>query len=89
MAIKAGNLDALADSMALAIQTEFETLWEQVYDTPLPSESSRQRQIFFVAIARGILTYLDAKQNEFITSMQFVSWPGSENVQNLDLNIEL
>ena len=26
MAIKAGNLDALADSMALAIQTEFETL---------------------------------------------------------------
>lgn len=91
MTIKPGNLDdpPETDSMAEAIRFEFEALWELVYETPLPSESSRQRQIFFVAIARGILKYLEAKQNELITSMQFASWPGSENVQSLDLNIEL
>jgi hypothetical protein len=56
----------------------------------LPSGYETDREILFAAIARGILEYLEEKQNEFISTITLRDGGVSmtHNVTNLDLNID-
>jgi hypothetical protein len=49
---------ALAQSMALAMETEMEALFAAVKGQPLPANGKEGRMILFVSIARGVLKYL-------------------------------
>lgn len=56
---------------------------------PLPPGYEEDREILFAAIARGILEYLEAKQNEFISTITLTDGGVSEqrDVTKLNLNI--
>ena len=49
---------ALAQSMAMAMETEMEALFAAVKGQPLPANGKEGRMILFVSIARGVLKYL-------------------------------
>ena len=87
MALKAGSLADFNDSMAAKIETEFETLWFNIYNTYLPDERKNERRILFVAIARGILSYL----NEHKTDIEIgdTDTGGFVHDHDVDLNVIL
>jgi hypothetical protein len=85
MALKAGLLEDFNDSMAAKIETEFETLWFNVYNTDLPDERKNERRILFVAIARGILSYL----NEHETDIEIGDYEIDGFVHNHDVDLNV
>jgi hypothetical protein len=95
MTVKAGGLSDIdfSESMAATIEAEFERAWEDVYHRNLPSAGARQRRIFFVAIARGVLRYLEERQDDLIRSMRLEdvadSWARECTVPSTNLDIEL
>jgi hypothetical protein len=95
MTVKAGGLsDAdFTESMSATIEAEFERAWFEVYDRNLPSAGARQRRIFFVAIARGVLRYLEERQDDLIKEIRLQrmddSWQETFKVPHADLDIEL
>ena len=95
MTLKAGGLsDAdFAESMAATIEAEFEAAWRSVYGRDLPSAGTRQRRIFFVAMARGVLRYLEAHQDDLIRTIRLedadAAWHHEYTVPTTDLDIEL
>jgi hypothetical protein len=58
MEIKAGSNAQFADSMAKAIESAFETEWENVKGKPLSESAKEERRILFVAIAQGVVKHL-------------------------------
>lgn len=46
------------DSMAAAIEEAFEDAWKTVHGSDLPKKGKWDRRILFVAVARGVLGYL-------------------------------
>lgn len=95
MTVKAGDLsDAdFGGSMAATIEAEFEAAWRSVYGRGLPSAGTRQRRIFFVAIARGVLRYLEAHQKDLIEEIRLRpldgAWEASFKVPDTNLDIEV
>jgi hypothetical protein len=86
MALKPGEL---ADE----IEHAFESVWGQLKpDDPFPSDGRADRRVLFLAVARGLLTYLENKQNETLSTLQLVlshNIPDTYIVEALDLNIDL
>lgn len=64
----------LANSMALAMEEELEALYKQLKGTSLPALGQEDRRLLFVAIARGILRYIDEHEDAVSTDQQ-----GGEN----------
>jgi hypothetical protein len=58
----AGTLADFNDSMALAMETEYAALAGPLSDAP---DEIRARRIMFIAIARGVIKHLQAKQDAF------------------------
>lgn len=58
------NDEALADSMAEAMEQEMENLFQAIKGKPLPVAGEDDRRLLFVSIARGVLKYLQQKQSE-------------------------
>lgn len=56
------DTNALADSLALAIENELKKYHQSIKGKPLPAVGEKDRRILFVAIARGVLGYLSQKQ---------------------------
>lgn len=56
--IKAGTVSDYDASMAEAIEKAFEKEWKKVKNSELPGMGREDRQILFVAIAQGVVSYL-------------------------------
>ena len=54
--------DALANSMALAMEDAMKQYHQSIKHQPLPATGERDRRLLFVSIARGVLGYLKAHQ---------------------------
>jgi hypothetical protein len=87
MALKPGD-------MADAIETAFQTLWPTYRpDEPFPSDSVNERRLLFLAIAQGILTYLNTHEDEMFSTID-LSGGGlvastQYNVDTVDLDVNL
>ncbi len=58
--LKAGTLSEFDDSMAEAIETVFERIWNSSHARPLPGDlrARDERRALYIAIARGVLDHL-------------------------------
>jgi hypothetical protein len=55
---KAGSAGDFDGSMAAAIETEFEALWQNRYGVALPAETRDDRRLIFLAVANGVVKHL-------------------------------
>jgi len=81
---------ALSDTgMAAAIEAAFVTEWLSVKGENLAALGQQERQILFIGIARGILQYLEAHQNEVVLSVTLrrAGTVQTHQVTALNLNI--
>ena len=69
-----GTPTAFIDSMASAIEEELNTLLAAEGKPTLPLDNStetRDRRMLFVAIARGVVKHLAARQDALVVHLQF------------------
>jgi hypothetical protein len=64
MTIRAGTVQHFGGSMAEAIERAFAAELLALKGTPLADSSKDERHMLFAAIAQGVLSYLDAHQND-------------------------
>lgn len=75
--------EALADSMALAMEDAMKQYHQSIKNQPLPATGERDRRLLFVSIARGVLGYLRNHQASISASV------GGENgTVNLGVNMD-
>ena len=85
--LKAGHISDFSNSMAeaieVALQQELVLLGEV-----LPAAGQKDRRVFFVAIARGVLQYLKDHQAEMINNITITApdLPPAAPVVTLDFN---
>lgn len=84
--LKAGHIADFTGSMAEAMEKAMQAEWKLVKGEDLPTMGQEDRRILFVAVARGILQYLRAHQNEIMTNIT-ADTIGTRNVTALTLNI--
>src|SRR5262249_48221061 len=60
--------DPAVDSMALFMEQEMRLVYQGVKKVPLPESAAKDMRLLFVAIARGLLRYLSAKEAGNITA---------------------
>ena len=86
MALEAAGLTA-------AIEAAFGKEWALVKTIPLPGAGREDRRLLFAAVARGILEYLNAHENETVTTVTLEETGSSTgttkvySVREIDLNI--
>lgn len=83
---------ALQDSLAKAIEEEMADTFQKVKGIPLPEVGKDDRRLLFVAIARGVLKYLEAHQHDVLASATIHHTIGpsvTHTVSNVDLNITM
>jgi hypothetical protein len=56
-------------SLTDAIDDAFREEWSRTHPLPLPEAGSEDRRLLFAAIARGLLSYLDANRNEIFETI--------------------
>ena len=78
-----------ATGIAAAIEAAFVTEWLNVKGDNLSAYGQQERRILFVAIARGMLQYLEANQNQIVNALTLEFSSGVQQtytVTGLDLN---
>jgi len=66
MALKGGTLTSFNDSMARAIEIEFERIWSANHGgKALPESSQNERRWMFAAIATGVVNHLASHETGF------------------------
>lgn len=83
---------ALQDTLAKAIEEEMANVFQKVKEKPLSEVGKEDRRLMFVAIARGVLKYLEAHQNDVLASVTISHTTGpsvTHSVSNVDLNITM
>jgi hypothetical protein len=75
-----------ADALANAMMAQLGEAWQIVKGEPIPSPPGEDARIMFLAIARGLLKYMEQHQNETIKTIA-LGGGSSVNVTSLDLNI--
>lgn len=55
---KGGTLQDFAGSMAESIEKEFDKIWADRFQTPLPEATRDDRRLLFIAISHGIIKHL-------------------------------
>jgi hypothetical protein len=89
--LQAGTVKQLkADTLAGRMDGEFVSLWNQFNDTALPGDTRtvEDRRLMFVAIARGMLTYLQDHQSDIATTEDRADGAGSEHDHQLTFDWE-
>ncbi|MGH8636741.1 MAG: hypothetical protein ACREUZ_06345 [Burkholderiales bacterium] len=67
--LKAGTVFNFNDSLAAEMEAAMKAEWLAVKGEPLPSPTGEEdRKIMFVAIARGLLQYLQDHRDEIFTT---------------------
>lgn len=80
------------DGLADAIEAAFETVWAQLKpDDQFPVDGRPDRRVLFLAIARGLLTYLENNEDTILDSITLKVGSTSQtyDVDGLDLNTDL
>jgi hypothetical protein len=68
-ALIAGKYDAIANSMAQAIEDAMQDEWRHYHGgESLPDQGRQDRMIMFKAVARGVLGYLEQHQSDIGTT---------------------
>jgi hypothetical protein len=83
---------ALQDTMAEAMEEEMADLFQMLKGKTMPEIGKEDRRLLFVAIARGVLKYLEAHQSDVLASVTInhTTGPGvTHTVSNVDLNIKM
>jgi hypothetical protein len=65
----------LTDAMDAAFKVE----WARQKNFPLPEAGSEDRRLLFAAVARGLLTYLEANEDELVHSLTMRLSGGDEH----------
>lgn len=78
MALDAGDL-------AQAMTDELDEAWRFVKGEDFPGDSREDARIMFVAIARGLLLYLEAHKTDMVNTIQF-SGGSPITVTSVDIN---
>ena len=78
----------IASEMADAMVDQLDEAWQQVKGEPFPGGSREDARIMFLAVARGLLIYMEAHQNDTITSIA-LSGGSAQTVNSMNLNIVL
>jgi hypothetical protein len=77
-------------NLAAEIEKAFQENWPETERGPLPSGTEADRGLLFEAVALGLLRYLEANQNDLITTIELTeSDVGTTDytVETLHLNI--
>jgi len=83
------------DDLATAMLTALPQAWEEVKgkNVPFPSGGGKDQEVLFIAIARGLLTYLKNNQDSILNTISLATSSGGPgftyNVAALDLNTDL
>jgi len=80
---------ALVDSMAGYIDQAMEDTYRAMRNQALPDAGQEDRRILFVAIARGVLAYLETHQHEFVKTIRYSGYPTNYSVDTLNLDIQI
>ena len=80
--------------MANEMEHQLQALWSAEYGHELTDVGRRQRELLFLAIARGVLKYLRDQEHggeHLLSEMRFSydGWTWTGSVENLVWNIEI
>jgi hypothetical protein len=79
-------MSLVASDMAQAMVDQLDEAWQQVKGEPFPGGSRDDARIMFLAVARGLLIYMEAHQNDMVNTIA-LSGGSAQTVNSLDLNI--
>ena len=90
MALKAGSVASFGGSLAAAMETAMAQEWQVVKGVPLPNMGVDDRRLLFVAVARGLFTYLKANEDLLMTQITLrdsLAFDETFEVRQLELNL--
>jgi hypothetical protein len=76
----------VANDLANAMVDQLDEAWQIVKGEPFPGGSRDDAKVMFLAIARGLLIYMEQHQNDTIKTIA-LGGGSAVNVTSLDLNI--
>ena len=76
----------VANDLANAMLNQLDDAWQIVKGEPIPNPPGDDARVMFLAIARGLLIYMEQHQNDTIKTIA-LGGGSSVNVTALDLNI--
>ncbi len=92
MSLIAGHVVDFSGSLAEAIETAMKAEWEAVKHAPMPDADPRDRRILFVAIAQGLLSYLDNHPADILKSLDYRDSGGAVRnltIESVDVDVAL
>lgn len=69
MALKAGMIDNMADSMAAAMEAAFLEEWPKAMGDQEKPDMNDQMRLMFVAMAKGVVRHLVANPDAFLVKI--------------------
>jgi len=90
MPLKAGSVADFGGSLAAAMETAMADEWQTVKGVPLPDMGVEDRRLLFVAISRGIFTFLKSHEDDLIDEIrleQGTTFAEDYEVTQLELNL--
>jgi hypothetical protein len=67
--LKAGTVADFGNSLAAAMEQAMKDQWLIVKKVPLPNQGEEDRRLLLAAIAGGLFAYLNAHEDEVMTSI--------------------
>ena len=87
--LKAGRLADFSNSMAATMERALDEEWRALNGESLPAEGKNERRLLLVAVARGMLEYLKAHEDEFFTQITLTDGGVSRTSVVSDLEVNL
>src|SRR5438105_15687750 len=81
---------ALSDSMAKAMDDAMVDAYQKLKGSALPDKGKEDRRMLFVAIAKGLLSYLRSHENDMIAAINLTPVGGSAlnvTINSVSMNI--
>jgi hypothetical protein len=76
----------IADHLADAMLAQMDEAWLLVKGEPIPNPPGLDAKVMFLAIARGLLSYMEQHQNDMVSSVA-LGGGSAVNVNSLNLDI--
>lgn len=76
----------VANDLANAMVDQLDEAWQIVKGEPFPGGSRDDARIMFLAVARGLLIYMEQHQNDAVSTIA-LGGGAAVNVTSLNLNI--
>ena len=77
----------VANDLANAMVDQLDEAWQIVKGEPFPGGSRDDARIMFLAVARGLLIYMEQHQNDAVSTIA-LGGGSAVNVTSLNLNIQ-